>query len=132
MTDQLQGIRRENHSPGNGGRPPIELSVDKVSDPAEGIAQWNGGDEEIGKAPEVNLMPAAENEAGRQDANRPAMVGHPADSDKPDPIGKFEGKKDFQGVMQVIGKIVKQNVTQSGAKDQSQDGPDKIVLNGFG
>ena len=80
MAKLMQGIQGEIHSPRHVRHPPIELPVDKVADPAEGIAQGDGGRKKLENIPEGDGPFPAEDQRRQKNADRPSMIGHAADS----------------------------------------------------
>ena len=100
-------VQREVHAPGHVRDPAVELTVDEVAQPPEGVAQGRGGRHEVHHGDEGLLVAAAEKIAGRHDADHPAMIGHAGDPGEMETVADIEGQNDFEGVGGKIGPVVK-------------------------
>ncbi len=59
------------------------------------------------------------------------MVGHPAYPDKAKPVREVKRQYYLERVSQIVGGVVKSDVSQPGADDKARDGPDEDILDGF-
>ncbi|VTR70780.1 hypothetical protein DESC_830097 [Desulfosarcina cetonica] len=96
------GRQGEEHADGMGGHPSVELTIDEITQPAEGIAQRNAGDDQIGHVEKRQLVLAYENERRDHHADQSAMVGHARYSREMEPAGELKRQDDFQRVLQVV------------------------------
>ena len=128
MAKLLCRSQGEVHPPGCIGGPTEEFTIDKITDPAEGISQRNYRTEEIGKTPHAYSLPMAKDKGDDKDTDGTTMIRHTGKPHKSKTAGKIKGENDLEGTSQVIVKIVEQHISESGANEQSGYGPDKIVL----
>ncbi len=101
----------EDHAPGDIGRPAEEFAVDEVADPAQAQTDGEGGDIDIGALPEIDPVFAAEQPAADDQQETGPVEGH----------SPLPGGENLQGVAEVVGWIVKQDVAQTAAEDHRQD-----------
>ena len=76
-------------------------------------------------------MLPAKHDRRHQDTDSPSMIGHTANADIFETIGKVERENNFERMMQIIGEAVEDNISQTRPDKQPQNCPYKIVLYGI-
>ncbi len=110
---------RKDHAPIDVGRPPIEFPVDKISQAAESQSDRRDRRSEIRNRIDGNALTSAEPNQWDDRAEQPAVEWHPA----------FPDCDDFGGMLDVVGKIIKEGVTQPASDKDPQGGPHDHVIN---
>jgi len=112
----------KNHCPRNIARPAEQLAVDEIADAAEPEPNGHGHHVEVGGLPEAEAMVAAVQQAGDDDAQAPPVKGHAA----------LPGGENLQGVAQVVGRLIEQDVAEPAAGDDTDDQVEVEVVEPFG
>ena len=121
MAQSVAGRLGEVHAYGAGGNSAVELAVDEVAQPAEGVAQRDGRYKKVGSFPEADSAFTAIDKRPQDHADQTTVVGHSRYTNKAQPIGKLEREYDFKGVAEVIGKVIKNNIAEPGADNKAQN-----------
>ena len=131
VTQLVGHIQWEIHAPRHGGNPAVKLAINEITDSSKGISKRDGRAKEVSKPPEVYLMFTAENNRRNKDADGAPVVGHATDTNVLHTVSEIEREDNLKGMLYVMGKIVKKDITEPCADYESCDGPDKKVLNYF-
>ena len=105
----------ENHAPGRIGRRAPQLAVDEVGAASEEQAHRHTDDGDVHQAQIGHLHQASSHDAGNQRANETAMETHT-------PVAEVQNLKRIGGV---VGEVVHQHISQTGAHDHADHGADE-------
>src|SRR5208283_3180291 len=100
----------EDHGPRHVGHPAVQLSVYEIAQPSETEPDWSGNNNEVRGMPEIEPHFFAEQVPRNNAPDKSAMKRH---SSVPD-------SKQFQGMTEIKGKVVKHYITQSGACQKTE------------
>ncbi len=112
----------KNHGPRHVRNPAVELAVDEVAKPAATEPDGRGDYINIRCPQKRKTGVMTEQQTADQKADQGAMKRHAA----------LPGGKDFEGMLPIIGKIIKQRISQTGADHQADDQGDVQVIEMFG
>ena len=107
----------EDHAPGQVCGPPEEFAVDEIAQPSQTKANGDGDDVEVDPAPEVDLVAAGKEPAAHDHREAGPVKAH----------SSLPGGQNLQGVAQVIGQVVEQDIPQAAA-DNDRENQDQIEV----
>src|SRR4029077_21253066 len=117
MTGYRAAIR-EDHRPGNLGRPAKQLAIDEVGDPAKEQTDRDRLGNDVGEREERNLACASEQQDGDRHPERAAMERHSAVPD----VERLERMKD------IIAGLVEEHVAEASAENDTQCRPYQEIV----